>query len=237
VRPGWQALRAPSRVRPRPGHHCLSSRPCWPLVGLSRGGARVQGGAPGRRRPLPSRCTCLCDVAAGSAVLPGPEGGRRARVEDRSATVLGPTGPGSAGSHRWWCRVTRPALGKGARALHPARRRRENTGPQSVDHQRQERARVRRSGWFARRRQLQRITGLSRVRTCGTPLDRDAGVTVALTTNRDGSRTAGFAGFACGFRCGAARSARPRSPPAAPTTWLRCCARSTSWAARRSCSP
>ncbi|GAA4872200.1 hypothetical protein GCM10023203_22290 [Actinomycetospora straminea] len=60
-------------------------------------------------------------------------------------------------------------------------------------------AQHRREGRWARRSQLRGITTLRRVRNCGTPLDPDGGVTLAVTTNTDGSRSAGYSGLAsCG---------------------------------------
>ena len=43
------------------------------------------------------------------------------------------------------------------------------------------------------------ITSLRRVRNCGTPLDPEGGVSLALTTSGDRSRSAGYSGLAsCG---------------------------------------
>ncbi|WP_328305846.1 hypothetical protein [Actinomycetospora sp. NBC_00405] len=60
-------------------------------------------------------------------------------------------------------------------------------------------AQHRRETRWGRRSQLRPITSLRRVRNCGTPLDPDGGVTLALTTGEDGSRSAGYSGLAsCG---------------------------------------
>jgi hypothetical protein len=60
-------------------------------------------------------------------------------------------------------------------------------------------AQHRRETRWARRSQLRNITSLRRVRNCGVPLDPDGGVTLALTTSGDGSRSAGYSGLAsCG---------------------------------------
>ncbi|GAA4930994.1 hypothetical protein EV188_102494 [Actinomycetospora succinea] len=60
-------------------------------------------------------------------------------------------------------------------------------------------AQHRRETRWARRSQLRPITSLRRVRNCGTPLDPDGGVTLALTTGEDGTRSAGYSGLAsCG---------------------------------------
>lgn len=46
---------------------------------------------------------------------------------------------------------------------------------------------------------VRNVTSLRRVRNCGTPLDPDGGVTLALTTSGDGARSAGYSGLAsCG---------------------------------------
>ncbi|WP_328302132.1 hypothetical protein [Actinomycetospora sp. NBC_00405] len=60
-------------------------------------------------------------------------------------------------------------------------------------------AQHRREGRWARRSQLRGITTLRRVRNCGTSLDPEGGITLAVTTNADGSRSAGYSGLAsCG---------------------------------------
>ncbi|WP_433784661.1 hypothetical protein ACQPX6_00345 [Actinomycetospora sp. CA-101289] len=60
-------------------------------------------------------------------------------------------------------------------------------------------AQHRRETRWVRRSQLRKVTGLRRVRNCGVPLDPEGGVTLALTSNTDGTRTAGYSGLAsCG---------------------------------------
>lgn len=64
----------------------------------------------------------------------------------------------------------------------------------------QDRARASRRQRFARRRELQQITSLERVRKCGVvPVGETGAPTVALVTSPDGSRTAGLSGLStCG---------------------------------------
>ena len=60
-------------------------------------------------------------------------------------------------------------------------------------------AQHRRETRWARRSQLRKVTSLRRVRNCGVPLDPEGGVTLAVTSNADGTRTAGYSGLAsCG---------------------------------------
>ncbi|GAA4808452.1 hypothetical protein GCM10023200_52790 [Actinomycetospora chlora] len=60
-------------------------------------------------------------------------------------------------------------------------------------------AQHRRETRWQRRGQLRKVTSLRRVRNCGVPLDPDCGVTLAVTSNSDGTRTAGYSGLAsCG---------------------------------------
>lgn len=62
-----------------------------------------------------------------------------------------------------------------------------------------ERAQSNRAQRFHRRRQVRKITSLKRLRTCGFALDPENGVTVKVTENPDGTRTAGCGGLAtCG---------------------------------------
>ena len=107
-------------------------RHCRPLqhAAPSLGGALVQGGAPGRRRPHRSRHHPACAVGSSLSLLVArPAGGPAARVEDRSAEGPGPRGRAprraSAGPHRsgrWWCPVSARALGKGATTLRSGTR-------------------------------------------------------------------------------------------------------------------
>jgi hypothetical protein len=97
VRAVWQPSGAPSWVRPRPDHHCPE------LVaggGSPEVGALVQGGAPGRRRPIPALllAAAAVQVLAVAAVMAGPGAGRAARDEVRSESVAGPEGPAPAGA-------------------------------------------------------------------------------------------------------------------------------------------
>ncbi|GAA4798715.1 hypothetical protein GCM10023200_39260 [Actinomycetospora chlora] len=60
-------------------------------------------------------------------------------------------------------------------------------------------AQHRRETRWQRRGQLRKVTSLRRVRNCGVPLDPEGGVTLAVTSNADGTRTAGYSGLAsCG---------------------------------------
>ena len=91
-----------------------------------------------------------------------------------------------------------PALGNGRTTLQPGRQRRTENGRLSTA-ERVERAQSNRAQRFARRRQVRKITSLKRLRTCGFALDPENGVTVKVTENPDGTRTAGYGGLAtCG---------------------------------------
>ena len=155
VRAVWQPSGASSWVRPRPDHH--HSPVAW-LLELAGGspevGARVQGGAPGRRRPHPLTATHLAGwswSSLSSLCGPAPRMGAAARVEDRSRK--GPARRGraprrvSAGPRRWWCPVSSgslsvkgqqlfdppPGPGSAAAASTPNRGRRSRSpGPRSV---------------------------------------------------------------------------------------------------------
>ena len=90
------------------------------------------------------------------------------------------------------------ALGNGRTGLHKTRQRR-GANERLTPGERVAKAQHRRETRWARRSQLRPITSLRRVRNCGTPLDPDGGVTLALTTDEDGSRSAGYSGLAsCG---------------------------------------
>lgn len=93
--------------------------------------------------------------------------------------------------------MSRP-LGNGRTTLHRTRNRRGGN-ERLTPGERVAAAHHRRTDRWARRSQLRKITGLRRVRNCGTPLDPDNGVTLAVTSNPDGTRTAGYSGLAsCG---------------------------------------
>ena len=90
------------------------------------------------------------------------------------------------------------ALGHGRTDLHKTRQRR-GANERVTPGERMAKAQHRRETRWARRSQLRPITSLRRVRNCGTPLDPDGGVMLAVTTNTDGTRTAGYSGLAsCG---------------------------------------
>ena len=97
VRAVWQPSGASSWVRPRPDHH---SPELVALVGSPEVGALVQGGAPGRRRPMPAvrLVAAVVQALAAAAVVAGPGAGRAARDEVRSESVAGPEGPATAGA-------------------------------------------------------------------------------------------------------------------------------------------
>ena len=102
-------------------------------------------------------------------------------------------------------------LGKGVTALRPGRRRREDhtpdrrgpgraggagKGAESVEKQRQERSQARRRDRWARRRQLRRVSQLKRVQQCGHKIGGpDAGPTLGVITNKDGTRSAAYGGL------------------------------------------
>lgn len=94
--------------------------------------------------------------------------------------------------------MTAGLLGNGRTGLHRTRKRRTPNARQTPEDQIAQ-AQDRRAGRWARRSQLRKVTSLRRVRNCGTMLDAEQGVTLAVTTNTDGSRTAGYSGLAtCG---------------------------------------
>ncbi len=101
-RPVWLPSGVSSWVRPRPDHHSPATAGHLEHAAPSLGGARVQGGAPGRRRPnsvtAPSVALVVVLAAAASSVMPGARAGRAARVGDRRGSVPGPKGPGTPGT-------------------------------------------------------------------------------------------------------------------------------------------
>lgn len=90
------------------------------------------------------------------------------------------------------------SLGKGATTLHPGRRRREDSRPRSPE--RIAAARSGRDQRWGRRRQLRKISGLKRCRSCGhAATTSGAGPTLGVITNPDGSRSAAYGGLTtCG---------------------------------------
>lgn len=89
------------------------------------------------------------------------------------------------------------SLGNGRAVLHPQRRRRQESGAPRCDRVAQ--ARAKRARRWSRRAQLRKITSIGRVRRCGYCTDPNAGPTLAVTENGDGTRTAGYGGLAtCG---------------------------------------
>jgi hypothetical protein len=98
----WQPSGASSWVRPRPDHRSPVTAGHLEHAAPSLGGALVQGGAPGRRKPhwLAASASALVVVlvAAVVVVVPGPRVGRAPRVEDRRGSVPGPKGPGTTGA-------------------------------------------------------------------------------------------------------------------------------------------
>jgi hypothetical protein len=103
VRAGWQALGAPTWVRPRP-----DPRPTVTAAELVSGMGSPEVGALGagaerpacrRTRPLSHRPALVgLVVAVAELSWPGPRVGRAPRVEDRRGSVPGPKGPGTGAS-------------------------------------------------------------------------------------------------------------------------------------------
>jgi hypothetical protein len=110
VRAVWQPSGASSWVRPRLDHrpHVRELVAC---MGSPDVGARVQGGAPGRRRPYASRPVVLVDVVAAAAVLPGPPGRVRAPGRRQEGKRARPEGAGYGPA-----RSTSPAPSSGSPA-------------------------------------------------------------------------------------------------------------------------
>ncbi len=98
--------------------------------------------------------------------------------------------------------MTTPTLGKGATTLRsvprPGRRRRcEHGQPRSAEQVAG--AQERRANRWQRRTQLRRISKLKRVRYCGHTMNAEAGVTLGVIENSDGTRSAAYGGLkTCG---------------------------------------
>ena len=90
------------------------------------------------------------------------------------------------------------ALGNGRTGLHKTRQRR-GANERLTPGERVAKAQIDARPAGPAGRSCAKITSLRRVRNCGTPLDPDGGLTLALTTSGDGSRSAGYSGLAsCG---------------------------------------
>ncbi|NMO93126.1 hypothetical protein [Actinomycetospora sp. TBRC 11914] len=98
--------------------------------------------------------------------------------------------------------MTAPALGKGATTLRSAtqpgkHRRREHAQPRTAEQVAG--AQERRANRWSRRAQLRRISRLKRIKYCGHTMNPEAGVTLGVIENRDGTRSAAYGGLkTCG---------------------------------------
>lgn len=117
-----------------------------------------------------------------------------------------PTGPGyrrvSAGRRpRWWRPVSAPALGKGATTLRSTTRPGKRPRREHAQADQPSRSPEPRSGAnrWQRRAKLRRVSQLKRVRCCGHTMSSQAGVTLGVIENRDGTRSAAYGGLkTCG---------------------------------------